>query len=67
MSISSGVYYRKSIEKTEQTLEFAPINLHVHRFCAANDSLRHFETYDTVTVGAFSANSLGFSKGGLQK
>ncbi|KAL7643148.1 UNVERIFIED_CONTAM: hypothetical protein RMT77_006438 [Armadillidium vulgare] len=64
-NFNAGICYRKSAEKDESALEFAPINLHIQRLFAQNESLRRSKFYDIITVGAFSANSLGFKKGGL--
>ena len=51
----------------ENSLEFAPINLHLQRMWAQNESLRRSGFYDIMTVGAFAANTLGFKQGGLVK
>lgn len=61
----SGINFRKSVQKDESSLEFAPVNLHLQRLFGHNESLRRVKFYDIVTVGAFSANSLGFKQGGL--
>ncbi|KAK2719964.1 hypothetical protein QYM36_004018, partial [Artemia franciscana] len=60
-----GIFFRKSLHKTNHETLFLPVNLHVQRFFANNDSLRRSSSLDIVTAGAFTAASLGFKGGGL--
>ena len=50
-----GVDFRKSVDKKSQDLEFVPVNLHLQRMWAENDSLRKSAIYDTITHGAFTS------------
>lgn len=47
--------FRCSTDKTSQLYEFAPVNLHLQRMWAENDSLRKSGIYDTFTHGAFTS------------
>jgi len=50
-----GRSLRKSTQKSEKALEFAPTNLHLQRMWAKNDSLGKSGTFDVFTHGAFTA------------
>ena len=56
---------KRSSEKENPLTEFAPINLHLQRMWAQNESLRRTGCYDVHTCGGFAANALGFNQGGL--
>lgn len=51
----SGPDFRKSEDKSSQELEFVPVNLHLQRMWAENDSLRKSAFYDIITHGAFTS------------
>ena len=51
----TGLCLRKSVEKGDPSFEFVPVNLHLQRMWAENDSLRKSGFYDTVTHGAFTS------------
>ncbi|XP_030244410.1 inositol polyphosphate-4-phosphatase type I A isoform X2 [Drosophila navojoa] len=63
-----GVYYKRSAVKTDESLEFLPVNLHVQRMWAQNDALHRRGVLDIVTVGAFTRHDAkGRKCGGLIK
>ncbi|KAK6627289.1 hypothetical protein RUM44_009766 [Polyplax serrata] len=62
-----GGYFKPSARKHDRTLEFAPVNLHLQRMWAQNDSLKKCGFYDFITVGAFTAHSHKSKNGGLIK
>ena len=53
----AGPDFRKSADKHSSQLEFVPINLHLQRMWAENDSLRKSAFYDTITHGAFTTHT----------
>ncbi|XP_042884545.1 inositol polyphosphate-4-phosphatase type I A-like isoform X3 [Penaeus japonicus] len=61
----SGSSFKKSSSKYESSIEMAPVNLHLQRLWAQNESLRRSGFYDVITVGVFSAHSHGYKNGGL--
>lgn len=60
-----GAYFKKSSRKTDRSLEFAPINMHLQRMWVHNDTLNKSGFYDWITVGAFTAHSHRSKNGGL--
>ncbi|CAG9770961.1 unnamed protein product [Ceutorhynchus assimilis] len=60
-----GPYFKKSSRKTDRSLEFVPINMHLQRMWVHNDTLNKSGFYDWVTVGAFTAHSHRSKNGGL--
>ena len=55
ITLLSGPDFRRSEDKTSQELEFVPVNLHLQRMWAENDSLRKSAFYDIITHGAFTS------------
>lgn len=54
--------------KTDESLEFIPVNLHLQRMWAQNDSLNRTGVLDIITVGAFTRHAGKMGKcGGLIK
>lgn len=65
---NNNTYFKKSSSKCDENLEFAPVNLHLQRMWAHNDTLKRSGVLDIITVGAFTRHSSGGSKtGGLIK
>ncbi|KAK4877541.1 hypothetical protein RN001_010047 [Aquatica leii] len=62
-----GSYFKASSRRTDRSLEFAPINLHLQRMWVHNDTLNKSGFYDFITVGAFTAHSHKSKNGGLIK
>ncbi|KAF5286113.1 hypothetical protein FQA39_LY16396 [Lamprigera yunnana] len=62
-----GSYFKASSRRSDRSLEFAPINLHLQRMWVHNDTLNKSGFYDWVTVGAFTAHSHKSKNGGLIK
>ena len=62
-----GKFFKPSAKKTEESLEFAPINLHLQRMWAHNDTLKKTGCLDVVTVGAFTRHTGKTKTGGLIK
>lgn len=62
-----GSFFKASSRKSDRSLEFAPINLHLQRIWVYNDTLNKNGFYDWVTVGAFTAHSHKSKNGGLIK
>lgn len=62
-----GSLFKPSSRKSDRSLEFAPINLHLQRMWVHNDTLNKSGFYDWVTVGAFTAHSHRSKNGGLIK
>ncbi|XP_050301479.1 inositol polyphosphate-4-phosphatase type I A isoform X2 [Anthonomus grandis grandis] len=60
-----GPYFKKSSRKSDRSLEFVPINMHLQRMWVYNDALNKSNFYDWVTVGAFTAHSHRSKNGGL--
>ncbi|XP_075157465.1 inositol polyphosphate-4-phosphatase type I A [Haematobia irritans] len=56
-----GPFFKRSSVKTDESLEFIPVNLHLQRMWVQNDSLNRSAVLDIVTVGAFTRH------GGLKK
>lgn len=62
-----GKYFKPSAKKNDESLEFAPINLHLQRMFAHNDTLKRSGVLDVVTVGAFTRHTGKTKTGGLIK
>ncbi|XP_058831634.1 inositol polyphosphate-4-phosphatase type I A isoform X2 [Topomyia yanbarensis] len=62
-----GKYFKASSKKKDETLEFAPVNLHLQRMWAHNDTLKRAGILDVITVGAFTRHSGKSKTGGLIK
>ncbi|KAL1517073.1 hypothetical protein ABEB36_000885 [Hypothenemus hampei] len=60
-----GPYFKKSSRKTDRSLEFVPINMHLQRMWVHNDTLNKSGFYDWITVGAFTAHGHRSKNGGL--
>ncbi|XP_046389840.1 inositol polyphosphate-4-phosphatase type I A-like isoform X2 [Ischnura elegans] len=62
----AGVYFKASSRKEDRSLEFAPVNLHLQRMWAQNESLgTKGGVLHVVTVGAFAAHCHPKNTGGL--
>ncbi|XP_037814556.1 inositol polyphosphate-4-phosphatase type I A isoform X1 [Lucilia sericata] len=63
-----GTFFKKSSVKTDESLEFIPVNLHLQRMWSQNDSLNRTGVLDIITVGAFTRHAGKMGKtGGLIK
>ncbi|KAG5684624.1 hypothetical protein PVAND_013846 [Polypedilum vanderplanki] len=62
-----GKFFKPSAKRNDETLEFAPINLHLQRMVAHNDTLKKSGCLDVVTVGAFTRHTGKQKTGGLIK
>lgn len=62
-----GKFFKPSAKKGDESLEFAPINLHLQRMWAHNDTLKKSGHLDVVTVGAFTRHTGKTKTGGLIK
>ncbi|XP_058444865.1 type II inositol 3,4-bisphosphate 4-phosphatase isoform X2 [Malaya genurostris] len=62
-----GKYFKASSKKKDETLEFAPVNLHLQRMWAHNDTLKRAGILDVITVGAFTRHTGKSKTGGLIK
>jgi len=63
-----GVAFKRSSAKADESLEFLPVNLHVQRMWAQNDTMQRRGLLDVVTVGAFTRHDAkGRKCGGLIK
>lgn len=58
-------FFKPSNKKHEESLEFAPVNLHLQRMWAHNDTLKRSGVLDVITVGAFARHSGKTKTGGL--
>ncbi|XP_071446708.1 inositol polyphosphate-4-phosphatase type I A isoform X2 [Hetaerina americana] len=62
----AGVYFKASSRKEDRSLEFAPVNLHLQRMWAQNESLgTKGGVLHVITVGAFAAHCHPKNTGGL--
>lgn len=61
----SGKFFRPSPKKAEEGLEFAPLNLHLQRMWAYNNTLKRSGALDVITVGAFTRYAGRSKTGGL--
>lgn len=64
---NSHKYFKQSSSKSDESLEFAPVNLHLQRMWAHNDTLKRSGLLDVITVGAFTRHSGKTKTGGLIK
>lgn len=62
-----GEFFKRSAIKTEEALEFVPVNLHLQRMWAHNDTLKRSGVLDIISVGAFTRHSGKSKTGGLIK
>ncbi|KAH8275755.1 hypothetical protein KR026_004731 [Drosophila bipectinata] len=63
-----GISFKRSTAKADEALEFLPVNLHVQRMWAQNDTMQRRGLLDVVTVGAFTRyDSKARKCGGLIK
>ncbi|XP_070506535.1 inositol polyphosphate-4-phosphatase type I A isoform X2 [Chironomus tepperi] len=62
-----GKYFKPSAKRNDESLEFAPINLHLQRMVAHNDTLKKSGCLDIMTVGAFTRHTGKQKTGGLIK
>jgi inositol polyphosphate-4-phosphatase len=62
-----GKFFKPSAKKADESLEFAPVNLHLQRMWAHNDTLKKSGCLDVVTVGAFTRHTGKTKTGGLIK
>lgn len=62
-----GKFFKPSCKKRDETLEFAPVNLHLQRMWAHNDTLKRAGVLDVTTVGAFTRHNGKSKTGGLIK
>lgn len=64
---STTKMFKQSSCKNDESLEFAPVNLHIQRMWAYNDTLKRDGFLDIMTVGAFTRHSGKAKTGGLIK
>lgn len=64
---TNGKFFKQSSVKNDESLEFVPINLHLQRTWAHNDTLKRSGCLDVITVGAFTRHSGKTKTGGLIK
>lgn len=64
---ASNIFFKKSSSKSDESLEFAPVNLHLQRMWAYNDTLKRDGFLDIITVGAFTRHNGKSKTGGLIK
>ncbi|XP_037937151.1 inositol polyphosphate-4-phosphatase type I A isoform X2 [Teleopsis dalmanni] len=60
-----GPFFKRSSVKTDKSLEFIPVNLHLQRMWAHNDGLNRTGVLDIITVGAFTRHATKGRTGGL--
>lgn len=60
-------FFKQSSRKGDESLEFAPVNLHLQRMWAHNASIKRVDVLDVITVGAFTQHSGKSKSGGLIK
>uniref|UniRef100_A0A336M172 phosphatidylinositol-3,4-bisphosphate 4-phosphatase n=1 Tax=Culicoides sonorensis TaxID=179676 RepID=A0A336M172_CULSO len=63
----NGKFFKASTKKADESLEFAPINLHLQRMWAHNNTLKRSGCLDVITVGAFTRHAGKTKTGGLIK
>uniref|UniRef100_F6UVC2 Phosphatidylinositol-3,4-bisphosphate 4-phosphatase n=1 Tax=Ciona intestinalis TaxID=7719 RepID=F6UVC2_CIOIN len=56
-------FFKKSVDKMSEELEFVPTNLHIQKMTVQNLNNDTFN-YDITTVGATTAHAMGFKHGG---
>lgn len=64
---ASNKFFKQSSCKNDESLEFAPVNLHLQRMWSYNDTLKRSEFLDIITVGAFTRHNGKSKTGGLIK
>lgn len=64
---STSKFFKQSSCKNDESLEFAPVNLHIQRMWVYNDTLKRDGFLDVVTVGAFTRHVGKAKTGGLIK
>ncbi|XP_037028199.1 inositol polyphosphate-4-phosphatase type I A isoform X2 [Bradysia coprophila] len=64
---NSQKFFKSSASKTDEAFEFAPVNLHLQRMWAHNDTLKRSGVLDVITVGAFTKHAGKSKTGGLIK
>lgn len=64
---ATNKFFKQSSCKNDESLEFAPVNLHLQRMWAYNDTLKRDGFLDVVTVGAFTRHTGKSKTGGLIK
>lgn len=62
-----GKFFKASTKKADESFEFAPINLHLQRMWAHNNTLKRSGCLDVITVGAFTRHTGKTKTGGLIK
>lgn len=62
-----GRCFKASTKKADESLEFAPLNLHLQRMSAYNNTLKRSGILDIFTVGAFTRHTGKSKTGGLVK
>lgn len=67
VTTSTQKFFKTSASKADETCEFAPVNLHLQRMWAHNDTLKRSGILDVITVGAFTRHSGKTKTGGLIK
>lgn len=60
-------FFKPSANKTDESLEFVPVNLHLQRMWAHNDTLKRSGVLDVMTSGAFTRHAGKSKTGGLIK
>lgn len=67
LTTTTQKYFKTSANKADETCEFAPVNLHLQRMWAHNDTLKRSACLDVITVGAFTRHAGKSKTGGLIK
>lgn len=67
VSAASNKFFKTSANKADESCEFAPVNLHLQRMWAHNDTLKRSAVLDVITVGAFTRHAGKTKTGGLIK
>lgn len=60
-------FFKASTKKGDESFEFAPVNLHLQRMWAHNNTLKRSGCLDVITVGAFTRHTGKTKTGGLIK
>lgn len=64
---TANKFFKTSASKADESCEFAPVNLHLQRMWAHNDTLKRSGVLDVITVGAFTRHAGKTKTGGLIK
>lgn len=64
---ASNKFFKQSSSKSDESLEFAPVNLHLQRMWSYNDTIKRDGFLDIITVGAFTRHNGKSKTGGLIK